>query len=171
MGSIELWSDDCRLGIRLSAEVVLKIIMLCSESLNQETGGILVGRYTEDCRCAEITSVSDLPDDSNRGRTWFHRGIRGLGNWLQRCWKRRREYYVGEWHYHPLENVTPSYIDQTTMRQIAYSRTSSCPEPILLIIGTDSQGQMVISAIVFTKHSERIQLRAMGKEAVYLYID
>lgn len=168
MRNIELRSDDRLFSVRLSTEVLSTIANLCSGSLNQETGGILVGRYTEDCRCAEITAVSDLPDDSDCGRAWLHRGIRGLGSWLQKHWKRRREYYLGEWHYHPFGSVTPSQTDQVAMRRVACSRTSSCPEPILVIIGANGQGQMVMSATVFTQLGASIQLRAMGITTVPL---
>lgn len=133
------------------------LIKFCLEAGDQETGGILIGRYTEDCCCAEVTEISGLPCDSFYGHSWLFRGIKGLGSWLHSLWNKRREYYLGEWHYHPSGAPNPSQIDRNTMYHVACSHKSLCPEPVLVIIGFKSN-QILIDASVFTEKKGTISL-------------
>lgn len=101
---------------------------------HRETGGILIGHYSEDRNSARIEAVSDEPPDSRSGRTWFVRGELGLAALLERAWLEGR-HYVGEWHSHPESDPTPSGPDFTAIRKIARQRSLMCKRPILIIIG------------------------------------
>ena len=102
MRQTEWLSADGRFAARSDESVINSILRQCQASGSQETGGILVGYYTADHDCAVITEASSASPDSQSGPIWFYRGVSGLSQWLQCLWsRRRREYYLGEWHFHP----------------------------------------------------------------------
>jgi hypothetical protein len=108
-----------------------------------------------------VTDVSLSPSDSIHGRFWFYRGINGLQNWLNRLW-RRREYYLGEWHFHPSASAVSSPKDRTQMKKIATSQKYHCPEPILLIIGGNPNGNWLMHAYRCDKGKTFIELMIAG---------
>src|SRR5258705_11873651 len=109
---------------------------ICELSGENETGGILIGKYSEDRSTAIVSLVTSPPSDSSSGHTWFVRGYVGLRELLGRVWRgRERRYYVGEWHYHPATLVEPSRDDIIQMIAIAKSVQYHCREPILLLLG------------------------------------
>jgi integrative and conjugative element protein (TIGR02256 family) len=124
-----------------------------------ETGGILIGRYTAAHDCALVTGVLGPPPDSRGGRTWFDRGVGGLQALLDRVWGQRRDFYLGEWHYHPFAAPGPSGKDYKQMNEIAATVSWKCPEPVLVIVGGDPRGAWRASAMVTTRAGEQIQLR------------
>ncbi len=110
---------------------------LCDISNPYETGGIIIGRYSDDGLTALITEITDAPDDSIYDLTSFIRGINGLQKKLDTLW-RDRLYYLGEWHYHPNVSARPSITDIRQMITISKNSCLKCPEPILIIIGGNS---------------------------------
>lgn len=117
----------------------------CRRAGGEITGGILIGRYSDDLMTAVIEAATPPPPDSKpeaeiqRG---FYRGVIGLNSLLKSRWK-RGQYYVGEWHSRPGEfciDMAPSELDRGTMRNVQNSELYQCPEPILLI--TDGAGKM-----------------------------
>lgn len=162
---IILVSEDGRISIRLAQELVEKMRDICLQSYPYETGGILVGFYTHDHKCAMITDMSDAPPDSKRGRTWFHRGTQGLQEWLNDLWARDGRYYLGEWHFHPKMRTVPSGDDIRTMKRIAQSASYNCPKPILVIIETAFESGYALQAHVFAREARPIELRRLGQAA------
>lgn len=157
---IELWSQDWRFGLRMRRGSVEKILKLCADAGDEETGGILVGYYTHDCRCAVAIGISDPPLDSHQGRSWFQRGQEGLQAWLTSLWTTRQLYYLGEWHFHPSNSAGPSSIDIRQMEDISNSESYQCPEPVLLIVGGIPENLVEIRACAFPRGSKHIKLRA-----------
>ncbi len=154
-------TEDRQFGIRIPARIIQQITDWCENNPSRETGGLLVRRYTEELRTAVVTEALPTPVDSQFGPTWFVRGIRGLNAKLQRRWKSGRGYYLGEWHYHPTGDATPSRVDNAQMRSISASKQYACPEPILLIVGGTSSAFEVRSYVFPTGH-EFVRLYADG---------
>jgi hypothetical protein len=61
VAEMELWSEDRKYGLRLSEEHLSAILGQCRQAVPNETGGILVGTYTQSHDCAVVTSVSGAP--------------------------------------------------------------------------------------------------------------
>lgn len=152
-------SADGRFGLTLDAGRVARLLELCREAGLDETGGILVGRYSYGHDCAHVISIVRPPADSAAGRTLFRRGVAGLNSWLQKLWGATREHYIGEWHFHPLASPDPSSIDREQMLRIATDRAWGCPEPVLLIIGGDPAGEWRAHAEVATRQGRLIPLQ------------
>lgn len=158
----QFWSEDRRFGLRLAQDVLDDIRRLCTATNGRETGGILIGRYSEDLRCAEVTEASGPPSDSTCARSWLVRGVRGLVDRLRSCWRLRHEYYVGEWHYHPSGSLAESSTDSSTMARVSQSKHVDCPEPVGLIVAVRDDGSLRMSASVFTGCRGQIVLKQVG---------
>ncbi|QKK07480.1 MAG: Mov34/MPN/PAD-1 family protein [Planctomycetota bacterium] len=154
----EYRSSDRRFGVRLSQAVVSSMLEQCLRSGKNETGGILVGRYSEDLSLAIVSRACPSPSDTRAGRRWLVRGVSGLATLLADLWGRGREHYLGEWHFHPFAPPTPSGADIQQMKSISRSKQYQCREPVLLIIGGDPKAAWSLHAEVFSRE-ERHPLR------------
>jgi integrative and conjugative element protein (TIGR02256 family) len=143
-------SADGRFNLELPGAIIEAMLERCSRSYPMETGGILIGHYSDDSRFAHITDLVPAPSDSISKRFSFQRGIRGIQKFLNQMWPRRR-YYLGEWHFHPDGSASPSDTDENQMRSIAYSGSYHCPEPVLMIIGGNPPGHVTFQCYVFLR--------------------
>lgn len=151
---IVLRTPDRRFGIILDRAAISDMLRHCVLASGNETGGLLIGVYTTEHDMAVVRSVTGPSADSNAGRTWFRRGVRGLQDLLLERWRTERDYYLGEWHYHPGAPPQPSGDDHVQMRAISQSPPYRCPEPILVILGGEPTGEWSISAQVYPRDME-----------------
>jgi integrative and conjugative element protein (TIGR02256 family) len=158
----EFRSQDRRFGLVLAAEHEQILRERCGASWPNETGGILIGYYTERRETAVVTRLPPAPGDSVSARARFVRGLRGVQELLVRLWNqspRAREYYLGEWHYHPGQAPIPSPQDEAQMRAIAEDPGYRCPEPLLMIVGGSSGGgRFSISVGVYPRGMKPVHL-------------
>lgn len=151
-------SEDKRFGLSLSGPQMGRLQTLCTEAGGKETGGILIGRYSDSHDCAVVTEVMPPPHDSHHAKTRFARGIFGLQERLNLVWKKLRTYYIGEWHFHPDGSPAYSHVDEDQMMSVAADQAYRCPEPILLIIGGNEVHGWKQGAHVFPFGQTPIQL-------------
>jgi len=137
------WRTDCRnYGMIIEKSPWETIRAECAKSSNQETGGILIGYYSNNNQTAIVCEATPPPNDSQKGRNWFWRGVTGLRSLLLDRWnENRKTYYIGEWHYHPAQVIEPSTTDLKQMIGISKSTRYYCSEPILIIIGRGSKAE------------------------------
>lgn len=128
----------------------------CLKAVNKETGGILIGYYTNNQSTAIVTEASSPPLDSSSGDTWFHRGVNGLKALLLRRWQdmNNRTFYLGEWHYHPFYPIIPSIEDLKQMKKISSSKRYHCKDPIMVILSKNHNGNRQIRAFVFPNRKQ-----------------
>lgn len=148
-----VWSgttDDGTFTVELQAAVLRALDGYCRKAGSSETGGILIGLYSEDLSVAIVREATAPPEDSKRGHSWFVRGISGLRDMLVKRWgAKERTFYVGEWHYHPVSRVEPSGDDFAQMVEISHAGQYDCREPLLLILGAGrSERRRVFRAFV-----------------------
>lgn len=159
---LEFWSSDQRFGLKITAVQISKLLEICKCVGDQETGGIVIGFYTDLHNCAVVTDVSNAPQDSSSGSNWFQRGKYGLQEWLNHLWTRKRkQYYLGEWHFHPFSTPIPSQTDVIQMEQIANSDLYQCPEPLLLIIGGNPVDQWDLKIYAFPRSRPSLELKKL----------
>lgn len=130
-----IWESEAGLRIKLSKEALISIKELIAASERGETGGILIGRYSDDHSTAFVLSASGPGPRSSSGWSFFTRRTFGLQTALDRELESGK-YYLGEWHCHPGNDSTPSSQDIHQMRLISKSGNYNCPEPILMVFGT-----------------------------------
>jgi integrative and conjugative element protein (TIGR02256 family) len=149
-------------GVVIGDGPLKEIERICREAGDEETGGILVGRYTPDRSTAIVREATPPPTDSQKGRSWFARGVTGLRQLLRRRWRsKERRYYIGEWHFHPATVVEPSADDLDQMLRIGSTKEYSCKEPVLLIFGRPA-GQgcgLAARAFVFPAGLRPVEMR------------
>ncbi len=153
------FTSDSGATVTLTARAFAKMAEFAAKRSQRETGGILIGHYSEDLTIARIEAASDEPPDSRAGRTWFVRGQVGLAEILQRAWREGR-YYLGEWHSHPGASPAPSGPDLSAIAKMARHPTFICHRPILVIIGGNFHQQPLLSATLAAKTGVTTQLRA-----------
>lgn len=152
------YHDHFPYSVIFDKRILLQVLQLCKEKMPLETGGILIGRYSEDGTKANIQSISGPPKDSKHGRYSFYRGVKDLTSKLSDLWTSTGEFYLGEWHFHPNSRPVPSPTDIKQMKKIAKDSKYHCPEPILFIIGGDPNNHWNSSCHVFLKGNSIIKL-------------
>jgi integrative and conjugative element protein (TIGR02256 family) len=129
-------------ALELEISVLSALDRYCGDARSSETGGVLVGCYSDDLSLAIVREATPPPADSRRGRAWFIRGVHGLRDLLNRRWRaKERTFYIGEWHFHPVSDVEPSPEDFAQMREISQAKQYECKAPLLLILGAGMHGQ------------------------------
>jgi integrative and conjugative element protein (TIGR02256 family) len=113
--------------------------MMCEDaerSWPKETGGLLIGYWSNVQRVAVITSCTGpgplafhaesafRPDSSYQERELARLYAESGGHWT----------YLGDWHTHPDGDALLSVVDGATLRTIARSKQARCPYPIMLIV-------------------------------------
>src|SRR6266567_2725653 len=88
-----------------------RLLAHCIKARQLETGGILIGHYTPLGDQAVITGVIGPPRDSIATPSVFIRGLHGVQKLINGAW-RRRDYYLGEWHFHPFALPIPGGQDR-----------------------------------------------------------
>lgn len=154
-------TDDGNFALEIQASVLRDLDRYCRDAGSIETGGILIGRYSEDLSLAIVREATQPPKDSKRGRSWFVRGVNGLREMLWTRWRaEERTFYIGEWHFHPAHYVVPSSEDFSQMIEISRAREYDCKEPLMLIFGATKQdGERMFRAFVSPAAREPMEFR------------
>jgi integrative and conjugative element protein (TIGR02256 family) len=141
---------DGTLALELQASVLETLDRYCRDAATVETGGILIGRHSDDLAIAIVHEATPPPTDSKQGRSRFMRGVNGLSEMLGKRWNaKERTFYLGEWHFHPANHVEPSCDDFAQMIEIGRTQDYDCKEPLLLILGASKhKGQRIFRAFV-----------------------
>lgn len=125
-----------RYNVMLNYECYEQMLHYSNKTKPYETGGILIGNYSQDLTTASILKITPPPKNSIQKKHSFHRGSTELQLILDTAWD-KGYYYLGEWHYHPNSLATPSQTDIKQMIEFSKNKNLKCPEPILVIIGGD----------------------------------
>jgi integrative and conjugative element protein (TIGR02256 family) len=159
-------TDDGTFAVELQASVLGALDRYCRDAGSVETGGILVGRYSDDLALAIVREATPPPTDSKRGRSWFVRGMSGLREMLGKRWRAsERTFYIGEWHFHPANHVEPSGDDFAQMLAISRAREYDCKEPLLLILGAGKhEGRRLFRAFVCPAEHVPLELHCSPEE-------
>lgn len=127
---------ECDLYIDLGVKTYGQIIKQTEACYPNETGGMLIGRYSPDKKIAYVeATLSPLKTVSERKA--YYRDPSGLeSEWA--VLKKRGLQYIGEWHSHPNGSSNYSSLDYEAMKQI--SSEISVKNPLLLIVGIRNEG-------------------------------
>lgn len=119
--------------VRVSARAHAAIEAEVARWPGTETGGVLVGRFSEAARAFYVVDVVGAPEDSRRSASEFALGTAGLrgalASYSQNCG--HSLYCLGTWHSH-LSASGPSALDRATARTVALARLL----PSILLIST-----------------------------------
>ncbi|MCC6678238.1 MAG: Mov34/MPN/PAD-1 family protein [Phycisphaerales bacterium] len=162
-GDLEFKADRSPFAVRLTGRALAQLVSTCIIAGRDETGGVLIGRYSPDHRTAIIEIATGPGGDSRAGRAWLIRGVKGLQRLLNSLWSSGGGYYLGEWHFHPGAAPTPSHQDVSQMKVIASSPRYHCPEPVLVILGGEPGGDYLLHVEVFGLAGRRVPLTQVDR--------
>lgn len=144
----------CAIGaprrVRIAEELKSTMLSLARRHAPNETGGILVGRHTDDT--VTVLAVSDAGRNAVSEPTRFERDGAHCQAFLERTVAELGPGvdYVGEWHSHPDGSPAPSSRDTQSFIEIAADPNYLTTAPVLLIVAPATSGQSVNwSASVF----------------------
>jgi len=125
--------------ITTDAGFVRQILAMRKEKLPVETGGMLFGVVDVPARSICLVHAAAAPDDSIESIGGFERGVRGVGEYIDRIRRRTsgQVRYVGEWHSHPpgaSGQPSPRDIRQIDWLAAVMEMDSA---PALMVIATD----------------------------------
>jgi hypothetical protein len=135
---------------RVAAHVTRQIEAEVARWPNVETGGVLMGRYSEVADAFYVTDVIEAPPDSTRSASAFVLGTDGLAAQINDYIARRNGtlYCLGTWHSH-LKAEGASGTDRNTATILAQARIA----PSLLLIHTPAGYRGIAAADVGTEVS------------------
>lgn len=148
---------DRRFSASLRDDTLGLAVEHCIAAGRNETGGVIIGRYSDRHSCAEIHELGAPPHGSQGTRTTFYRGIAGLEELLRVRW-REGLYYLGEWHFHPYAAPAPSAPDIYQIQAISRDPSYHCPEPLLIILGADPRKQVRLGVYVCPRGGDILRL-------------
>jgi hypothetical protein len=159
-------TENGTFAVELEFSVLDSLDRYCRDAGSVETGGIMIGRYSDDLALAIVREATPQPTDSKSGRSWFVRGMTGLREMLGTRWRaKERTFYIGEWHFHPASYVEPSGEDFAQMIEISRAREYDCKDPLLVILGaTRHEGQRIFRAFVCPAKDAPMELHCAGEE-------
>lgn len=119
---------ECRRGARLRGKPV-------------ETGGLLIGRIDDACKCIWVDDASGPPPDSRLSAFHFEHGIQGVPELIDYYRRRSRmaATYLGMWHCHPSGETAPSRTDRASMHALVGAAVGGPPRALILIIGGEPE--------------------------------
>lgn len=150
-------SADERFGALLGVDPLQAMLNQAAASGHSETGGILIGRYSNAGAVATIADATAKPPGSRFGLSWFTRGNKGLKKLLEARWS-DGDHYLGEWHFHPGGSASPSGPDEVAMRAVASDERYRCREPLLAILGGWPGREWAVTLTVFPVNENPIPL-------------
>lgn len=128
--------------VHILARALKKIEKEISDWPKVETGGILMGRFSEVSNTFHVVDVLDPPEDSTRSAQKFVLGKKGLYQQIT-TYSETIDcslYCLGTWHNH-LTTSGPSQIDRLTAAAVSLTRF----EPTLFLIKTPSDIRALVA--------------------------
>lgn len=130
--------------VRISQPALSEIRAECRRSARVrgatvETGGLLLGRVDDACRCIWIDQASGPPADSRLSSVHFDHGVDGVSDVIDHHRKRsgKETTYLGMWHVHPKGLAGPSPTDRSSMHALVAAAVGGPPRALMLILAGD----------------------------------
>jgi integrative and conjugative element protein (TIGR02256 family) len=138
---------QAKLGLSLlvTGECLDQLAELTQYHQPKEFGGVLVGSYCADGRCAVVSQLI-IPAKYRQSSTSFAPDPTSINEQLRAL--SAPLHYLGDWHSHPNGPAQPSATDRATLARLAAHPQVQTHTPLLLIVQTRQQ-QVVPHFYVF----------------------
>lgn len=151
-------NDESGLCISISDYVLQQIFTRAISNYDLETGGMLVGRYIDNNKCALIEKTI-IPTHEKSSKTGYVRDTNGMeGQW--RLLEEDGLEYIGEWHSHPNGSSKYSQTDFDAMKEISEDSNVRIANPLLMIVSL-SQNGIKGHSFYALRNSKLIKFRGM----------
>jgi integrative and conjugative element protein (TIGR02256 family) len=115
-----------------------KLKSIRTESLPNETGGVILGYSDQKRKVIHIVDVLPAPTDSLASRAGFTRGATGVREAIERAAALTANIvgYLGEWHSHPRHSsAVPSAVDAELLAYLAETLAMDGAPGLMVIVG------------------------------------
>ncbi|HCI52663.1 MAG TPA: hypothetical protein DE312_05000 [Gallionella sp.] len=115
-----------------------KLKSIRTESLPNETGGVILGYADQKRKVIHIVDVLPAPTDSLASRAGFTRGATGVRETIERAAALTANIvgYLGEWHSHPRHSsAVPSAVDAELLAYLAETLAMDGVPGLMIIVG------------------------------------
>lgn len=131
--------------VRISGSVHDSICREVASKPGSETGGVIVGRFSEATETFHVVDLIEAPPDSRFSREEFVLGIQGLRERITQIVRRTNGtiYPLGTWHNH-LVTSGPSQKDMLSALRLAPAQTT----PLLMLIHTPGGYRTLVAEVV-----------------------
>lgn len=142
---VEASGTDIGIVTRISGRVHDAICREVASKPDSETGGVIVGRFSEATETFHVVDLIEAPPDSRFSREEFVLGVEGLRERITELVRRTNGaiYPLGTWHNH-LVTSGPSPKDLKTALHLAPAQTT----PLLMLIHTPGGYSMAVAEVV-----------------------
>jgi len=149
----------------LSVSSFEAVLSSARAALPNETGGTLVGKYSDEGCTATITHPYQARKGAHAGRNWFFRPSDDVDPTLRDLLNKKRDalHYLGEWHSHPGAKPLPSVRDIRTLQGLAHSPDVASDTPLLLILGGNLNRLPQVACFMFAEGIYYRGILASGK--------
>tara|TARA_R100000353_G_C6511088_1_gene196635 strand:- start:885 stop:1349 length:465 start_codon:yes stop_codon:yes gene_type:complete len=135
---LKLYNKHRKVELIIDQKLLERIGKKGIEHFPNEFGGFLIGKYSDDYKTLFISDFI-LPKSYKGSRYLFERSSKGMKSFFSNLFKKKKEYYVGEWHTHPNGSTGFSATDLNAMINIESSTSVSIKNPVLLILSVSAQ--------------------------------
>lgn len=106
---------------------------------DKEAGGVLIGRQVNGAEEYYLCDISEPTALDKRSRFAFVRNKVSAQKVIDGKWQESAgiDNYLGEWHSHPENKPSPSYVDRRLISQIIRDGSNVFPKVFLIIVGRD----------------------------------
>lgn len=130
---MKFFNQHKQVNLIVEESIIAKISQIGIEKYPLETGGFLVGYYSNDSMTLHIKDLL-LPSKQKGMAYLFERSIDGMKQVFKKLFEDQKYFYIGEWHTHTNGSSMYSSTDLNAMIEIANCETVSITNPILLIL-------------------------------------
>lgn len=112
-----------------------------NRALPFETGGVLLGYWSEDRSEVAITDVTGPGPRASHSKTEFIPDDEYQDRLIDEIYARsgRRHRYLGDWHTHPFGEESLSYKDRRTLQRIAGSEGKGVLDPLMAVLASNHE--------------------------------
>lgn len=132
-------------------EFIAHVSSLRSQSLPNETGGVLLGSFDLERRIVYVFDTIPSPSDSEQWPTLYIRGAKGLEARVKEVGEQTKGMlqYIGEWHSHPDGcPCLPSEGDCTVFDWLTTLMDKDGLPPVVLIVGEGGETAFFVAQII-----------------------
>lgn len=149
------------LALHLADDAMRQMVREVRRHRRSETGGVLIGFYSEDLCCVHVLEATGPGRFSFHAPFAFMRGVKDLQRAVDSAGADGL-YYVGEWHSHPGRSASPSAQDIRQMQEISASDGYNCPEPVLIVIGGADPLKYISAHVIMGKRTIELKKGVSG---------
>lgn len=130
----------------INRDVRADLMKQAKDAFPLETGGILLGYWSEDGKDVVVVAAVGPGPDAYHGKTRFIPDYFYQESEIARLYEQhgRRLQYLGDWHSHPGGTDELSWRDRLTMARIASSKSARVKTPLMAVIAGQGEWSLTM---------------------------